>query len=94
MEKLPGQPRDVAVSDSNIVFIACGSSICMYREQQGILVTHPLAYETTSVAVAPSGTQIAIGGKVTDHNYCRLSVIRCQLSRIIKHIFTMLMVQH
>jgi hypothetical protein len=66
VEKLPGQPRDVAVSDLNIVFLVCGSSICMYREQQGVLVTHPLAFEPTSIAVSPQGTQIAVGGKV--HN--------------------------
>lgn len=65
VEKLPGQPRDVAVSDANVVFIACGTSICMYREQQGALVTHPLPYETTCIAVAPQGAQIAIGGKVS-----------------------------
>jgi len=64
MEKLPGQPRDVAVSELNIVFIVCGSSICMYREQQGVLVTHPLEFEPTCVAVSPQGTQIAVGGKV------------------------------
>ena len=64
MEKLPGQPRDVAISDSNIVFLVCGSSICMYREQQGVLVTHPLEFEPTSIAVSPQGTQIAVGGKV------------------------------
>ncbi|CAF1195939.1 unnamed protein product [Adineta steineri] len=63
MEKLSGQPRDVAVSELNIVFLVCGSSICMYREQQGILVTHPLDFEPTSIAVSPQGTQIAVGGK-------------------------------
>lgn len=36
----------------------------MYREQQGILVTHSLEYEPTSVAVSPDGKQAAIGGKV------------------------------
>ena len=64
VEKLAGQPRDVAVSDSNIVFLVCGSSVCMYREQQGVLVTHPLDFEPTSIAVLPQGTQIAVGGKV------------------------------
>lgn len=64
MEKLPSQPRDIAINDSNIVFIACGTAVCMYREQQGVLVTHPLQYEATSVAVSPQGTQIAVGGKV------------------------------
>ncbi|CAF3475568.1 unnamed protein product [Rotaria socialis] len=63
MEKLPGQPRDIAISESNVVFIACGSAICMYREQQGVLVTHPLPYEATSIAVSPQGTQLAVGGK-------------------------------
>lgn len=64
VEKLAGQPRDVAVSDSNVVFLVCGSSVCMYREQQGVLVTHPLDFEPTSIAVLPQGTQIAVGGKV------------------------------
>ena len=36
----------------------------MYREQQGVLVTHPLDFEPTSIAVLPQGTQIAVGGKV------------------------------
>lgn len=40
----------------------------MYREQQGALVTHPLDYEPTSVAVSPQGTQIAVGGKVINQN--------------------------
>ena len=64
MEKLNGQPRDIAISDSNIIFVVCGSSICMYKEQQGALITHPLDYEPTCIAVSPQGTQIAVGGKV------------------------------
>ena len=64
VEKLPSQPRDAVVSDSNVVFIACGSSVCMYHEQQGALITHPLQYETTSIAISPQGNEIAIGGKV------------------------------
>jgi hypothetical protein len=64
VEKLSGQPRDVAVSDLNIVFLVCGSSVCMYREQQGVLVTHPLDFEPTCIATLPQGTQIAVGGKV------------------------------
>jgi WD40 repeat protein len=63
VEKLNGQPRDIAISDLNIIFLVCGSSICMYKEQQGVLVTHPLEYEPTSIAVSPQGTQIAVGGK-------------------------------
>jgi hypothetical protein len=64
MEKLNGQPRDIAISDLNIIFLVCGSSICMYKEQQGVLVTHSTEYEPTSIAVSPQGTQIAVGGKV------------------------------
>jgi WD40 repeat protein len=63
MEKLNGQPRDIAISDSNIIFLVCGSSICMYKEQQGVLITHPLEFEPTSIAISPDGTQIAVGGK-------------------------------
>ncbi len=66
MEKLNGQPRDIAVSDLNIIFLVYGSAIYMYKEQQGVLVTHPLDYEPTAIAVAPQGTQIAVGGKVID----------------------------
>ena len=73
VEKLPGQPRDIAVSDSNIVFIACGSSICMYRQQQGVLVTHPLPFEATSIGVSPRGAQIAVGGKVRRYREPRVS---------------------
>lgn len=68
MEKLNGQPRDVAISDLNVVFLVYGSSICMYKEQQGALITHPLDYEPTCIAVSPQGTQIAVGGKVNDRN--------------------------
>lgn len=79
MEKLPGQPRDIVVSDLNIVFLVCGSSICMYREQQGVLVTHPLAFEPTSIAISPQGTQIAVGGKVKliqkHSNFCYYLII-------------------
>ena len=64
VEKLSGQPRDVAVSNLNVVFLVCGSSICIYREQQDVLVTHPVTFEPTSVAVSPQGSQIAVGGKV------------------------------
>lgn len=64
MEKLNGQPRDIAISDANIIFVVCGSSICMYKEQQGALITHPLDYEPTCIAVSPQGTQLAVGGKV------------------------------
>jgi len=64
MEKLNGQPRDIAISDLNIIFLVYGSSICMYKEQQDVLVTHPTDYEPTSIAVSPQGTQIAVGGKV------------------------------
>ncbi|CAF0829835.1 unnamed protein product [Rotaria sp. Silwood1] len=63
MEKLAGQPRGIAINDSNIIFIVCGSAVCMYREQQGVLITHPLPFEPTSIAVSPQGTQIAVGGK-------------------------------
>ena len=73
VEKLPGQPRGIAVSDSNIVFIACGPSICMYRQQQGVLVTHPLPFEATSIAVSPRGAQIAVGGKVRRYHQSLVS---------------------
>lgn len=54
----------MAISESNVIFIACGSSVCMYREQQGALITHPLQYEATCIAISSQGSQIAIGGKV------------------------------
>ncbi len=67
MEKLTDQPRDIAISDLNIIFVVCGSSICMYQEKQDVLVTHPLEFEPTSIAVSPQGTQIAVGGKVINN---------------------------
>lgn len=62
-EKMNNQPRGLAISDSNIIYVACGPSVCMYREQQGALVTHPLQYETSSIDISPQGTEIAVGGK-------------------------------
>jgi hypothetical protein len=93
VEKLPGQPRDLAINDSNIIFIACGSSICMYRAQQDVLVTHPLPFEVTSVAVSPQGTQLAVGGKVFNTRKKSQNFV-IDLFRIIKLIYFLLMVPH
>jgi len=86
VEKLNGQPRDIAISDSNIIFLVCGSSICMYQAQQGALVTHSVDYEPTSIAVAPQGTQIAVGGKVINqkekHKFELFNFIKDNKTRI------------
>lgn len=68
-EKMNNQPRGLAISDSNIIYVACGPSVCMYREQQGALVTHPLQYETSSIDISPQGTEIAVGGKVFENHF-------------------------
>ncbi|CAF1114952.1 unnamed protein product [Didymodactylos carnosus] len=61
-EKLSSQPRDICISETDVVFCVASNMIYMIQDE-GTMVTHKLNYEATSVAVHPHGTELAIGGK-------------------------------
>ncbi|CAF0856980.1 unnamed protein product [Didymodactylos carnosus] len=61
VEKLSSVPRDLYITDSDVVFCVGDNILYIIGQEENVIVI-PLQYEATSIAIHPHPSKLAVGG--------------------------------